>query len=500
MSLAVINSRAQLGLEAPLVRVETHLSNGLPSLSLVGLPETAVRESKDRVRSAIINSNLNFPQKRITLSLAPADLPKDGGRFDLAIALGLLAASGQVPADILPELELLGELGLSGHVRPVRGILPAALAANKAGRCLVIPAANAEEAALVPGLRLYAIEHLQQLVNHLNGVQPLPLWQSDGLQQHEPEQPDLDQVQGQLAAKRALIVAAAGQHNLLLSGPPGTGKTLLASRLPGLLPPLTHAEALEVAAVHSVTSSHPLLHWPARPFRQPHHSATGPALVGGGSHARLRPGEITLAHHGILFLDELPEFDRKVLEVLREPLESGVIVISRAAGRLQFPARFQLVAAMNPCPCGYLGDPGGRCNCSTEQIQRYRTKLSGPLLDRIDLQVNVAREPTSLQRPAKQSLDSQQARSMVVTARTRQQQRQGCCNSQLDLDNLHQHCQLADNDRAWLEQACERLQLSQRASHRVLKVARTLADLDNNGQIGRNHLAEALQYRTQLNG
>ena len=497
MSLAVINSRAQLGLDAPLVRVEVHLSNGLPSFSLVGLPETAVRESKDRVRSAILNSHLNFPQKRITLSLAPADLPKDGGRFDLAIAVALLAASGQIPADGLMHLELLGELGLSGHLRPVRGILSAALAARKAGRSLIVPVANAEEAALVPGLTLYAIEHLQQLVGHLNQRQPLATWHSDGLHSCQPEQPDLNQVQGQPAAKRALLVAAAGQHNLLLSGPPGTGKTLLASRLPGLLPPLTHDEVLEVAAIQSVTSSQPLTYWPVRPFRQPHHSASGPALVGGGS--RPQPGEITLAHYGVLFLDELPEFDRKVLEVLREPLESGLIVISRAAGRLQFPARFQLVAAMNPCPCGYLGDPGGRCSCSTEQVQRYRARLSGPLLDRIDLHVSVAREPTSLQRSENRGPNSTQVRERVVAARNRQQHRQGCCNSQLDLDSLHQHCHLADADRLWLEQACERLQLSLRASHRILKVARTIADLDETTHINRKHLAEALQYRTQLN-
>ena len=497
MSLAVINSRAQLGLDAPLVRVEVHLSNGLPSLSLVGLPETAVRESKDRVRSAIINSNLNFPQKRITLSLAPADLPKDGGRFDLAIAVALLAASGQVPASGLQQLELLGELGLSGQVRPVRGILPAALAAHKAGRALVVPAASAEEAALVPGLTLYAIEHLQQLVDHLNERNPLSPWRSAGLQNNPPAQPDLNQVQGQLAAKRALVVAAAGQHNLLLSGPPGTGKTLLASRLPGLLPPLTHAEELEVAAVKSVTSRQTLQHWPLRTFRQPHHSASGPALVGGGS--RPQPGEITLAHHGVLFLDELPEFDRKVLEVLREPLESGVIVISRAAGRLQFPARFQLVAAMNPCPCGYMGDQSGRCICSPDMILRYRSKLSGPLLDRIDLHVSVTREPTSLQRRPDQGLSSEQAREQVMAARAHQQQRQGCCNSLLDLDSLHQHCRLGDADRNWLEQACERLHLSLRAGHRILKVARTMADLENSVDIRRQHLAEALQYRTQLN-
>lgn len=497
MSLAIINSRAQLGVEAPLVRVEVHLTNGLPSLSLVGLPETAVRESKDRVRSALLNSNLIFPQKRITLSLAPADLPKDGSRFDLAIALALLAASGQVRIPDPDRLECLGELALSGHVHPVRGILPAALAARKAGRCLILPRASAREASLVRGLELLPIDHLQELVEHLNGLKPLPAYQPDDTDNAPIDYPDLQDVQGQPAAKRALIVAAAGQHNLLLSGPPGTGKTLLASRLPGLLPALSEQEALEVAAIHSVVSPVPLSHWPLRPFRQPHHSASGPALVGGGS--RPQPGEITLAHQGVLFLDELPEFDRKVLEVLREPLESGWIVISRAAGRLLFPASFQLVAAMNPCPCGYLGDNSGRCNCSPEQIQRYQSRLSGPLLDRIDLHVSMAREPTSLQRQTHpDGPDSHTAAAQVAVARDLQLQRQGCANSRLDLNSLLQHCELNTSDRLWLEQACERLQLSLRASHRVLKVARTLADLDGGCQINRSQLAEALQYRTRL--
>lgn len=497
MSLAIINSRAQLGVDAPLVRVEVHLTNGLPSLSLVGLPETAVRESKDRVRSALLNSGLVFPQKRITLSLAPADLPKDGSRFDLAIALALLVASGQVRIPDPDRLECLGELALSGHVHPVRGILPAALAARKAGRCLILPRASAREASLVSGLELLPVDHLLELYDHLSGRQPIAAWQPDDNRLAPAVYPDLNEVQGQPAAKRALIVAAAGQHNLLLCGPPGTGKTLLASRLPGLLPPLDEQEALEVAAVHSVVSPKPLTHWPQRPFRQPHHSASGPALVGGGS--RPQPGEITLAHQGVLFLDELPEFDRKVLEVLREPLESGWIVISRAAGRLLFPARFQLVAAMNPCPCGYLGDSSGRCNCSPELIQRYQAKLSGPLLDRIDLHINVTREPTSLLRPNRpEGPDSVTAAAQVAAARNLQLERQGCSNSRLDLNSLHQYCKLATADRLWLEQACERLQLSLRASHRVLKVARTLADLEGNADIGRPQLAEALQYRTRL--
>ncbi|WP_068825162.1 YifB family Mg chelatase-like AAA ATPase [Pseudomonas sp. BMS12] len=493
MSLAIVHSRAQVGVEAPAVTVEAHLANGLPSMALVGLPETAVKESKDRVRSAIQNSGFDFPARRITLNLAPADLPKDGGRFDLAIALGVLAASGQVPLEGLGELECLGELALSGEVRPVQGVLPAALAARAAGRTLVVPRANAEEACLASGLTVLAVGHLLELAAHLNGHTPLTPHQAGGLLRQPASYPDLAEVQGQLAAKRALLVAASGGHNLLLSGPPGTGKTLLASRLPGLLPPLSEEEALEVAAIHSVASQAPLEAWPQRPFRSPHHSASGPALVGGGS--RPVPGEITLAHQGVLFLDELPEFDRKVLEVLREPLESGQIVIARARDKVRFPARFQLVAAMNPCPCGYLGDPGGRCRCSPDQVQRYRAKLSGPLLDRIDLHLTVARESTSLLTTGEGGETSASAAARVAAARRRQLQRQGCANAFLDLPGLQQHCSLPEEDRRWLEQASERLHLSLRAAHRLLKVARTLADLEDVAQIGRHHLAEALQYR-----
>ena len=493
MSLAIVHSRAQVGVEAPPVTVEAHLANGLPALTLVGLPETAVKESKDRVRSAIQNAGFDFPPRRITLNLAPADLPKDGGRFDLAIALGVLAASEQVPAAGLAELECLGELALSGELRPVQGVLPAALAARAAGRTLVVPRANAEEASLASGLKVLAVDHLLQIAAHLNGHTPLSPYQANGLLRQEAAYPDLAEVQGQLAAKRALLIAASGGHNLLLSGPPGTGKTLLASRLPGLLPPLSEEEALEVAAIHSVASHAPLTAWPRRPFRQPHHSASGPALVGGGS--RPQPGEISLAHHGILFLDELPEFDRKVLEVLREPLESGHIVIARARDKVRFPARFQLVAAMNPCPCGYLGDPGGRCRCTPEQIQRYRAKLSGPLLDRIDLHLTVARESTNLLASSQAGESSAQVAARVSQARQRQLARQGCANAFLDLPGLQQHCRLPETDRLWLEQACERLNLSLRAAHRLLKVARTLADLEGVCEIGRAHLAEALQYR-----
>ncbi|CAG8864662.1 Competence protein ComM [Pseudomonas fluorescens] len=492
MSLALVHSRAQVGVLAPAVSVETHLANGLPHLTLVGLPETTVKESKDRVRSAIINSGLNYPARRITQNLAPADLPKDGGRYDLAIALGILAASGQVPVGTLCEFECLGELALSGVLRPVQGVLPAALAAREAGRALIVPRENAEEACLASGLVVYAAGSLMELVTHLTGHTPLQPYAANGLVLHSRPYPDLSEVQGQLAAKRALLVAAAGAHNLLFTGPPGTGKTLLASRLPGLLPPLGEHEALEVAAIQSVSGHAPLNSWPQRPFRHPHHSASGAALVGGGG--RPQPGEITLAHHGVLFLDELPEFERRVLEVLREPLESGEIVVARARDKVRFPARFQLVAAMNPCPCGYLGDPTGRCRCSTEQVQRYRNKLSGPLLDRIDLHLTVARESTVLsEQPSGETSIS--VAKVVAAARERQQARQGCANAFLDLKALRRHCSLTAEDQKWLETACERLTLSLRAAHRLLKVARTLADLEQVDAIGRCHLAEALQYR-----
>ncbi|MDD0842343.1 YifB family Mg chelatase-like AAA ATPase [Pseudomonas sp. Gutcm_11s] len=493
MSLAIVHSRAQVGVEAPSVTVEAHLANGLPGMALVGLPETAVKESKDRVRSAIQNSGFDFPARRITLNLAPADLPKDGGRFDLAIALGILAANGQVPSTALAGLECLGELALSGELRAVQGVLPAALAARAAGRTLLVPSANAEEACLASGLTVLAADHLLQITTHLNGQTLLEPYRANGLAQHASAYPDLAEVQGQLAAKRALLIAASGNHNLLLSGPPGTGKTLLASRLPGLLPPLNEEEALQVAAIHSIASHTPLDSWPQRPFRQPHHSASGPALVGGGS--RPQPGEISLAHMGVLFLDELPEFDRKVLEVLREPLESGQIVIARARDKVRFPARFQLVAAMNPCPCGYLGDPSGQCRCSSEQVQRYRNKLSGPLLDRIDLHLTVARESTSLGAAPDADNSSARVAARVAAARERQRQRQGCANAALGLDQLREHCALQADDQRWLEQAAERLRLSLRATHRLLKVARTLADLEGLANIQRQHLAEALQYR-----
>ncbi|MFO7704496.1 MAG: YifB family Mg chelatase-like AAA ATPase [Halopseudomonas sp.] len=494
MSLAIVYSRAKLGIQAPAVTVEVHLANGMPSLTLVGLPETAVKESKDRVRSALQNANLDFPSlKRITINLAPADLPKEGGRFDLAIALGLLAASGQIPADSLEHCECLGELALSGELRPVQGVLPAALACREQQRTLLLPRANAAEAALVRGVRIIAADHLLELCEHLRGERQLEPVPTDSQPQAATGLADLLDVQGQAQAKRALIVAASGNHNLLLFGPPGTGKTLLASRLPGILPPLTEHEALEVAAIQSVCGSQPLQAWPVRPFRSPHHGASAAALVGGGSQPR--PGEISQAHQGVLFLDELPEFDRKVLEMLREPMESGVIHIARAREQLSFPARFQLIAAMNPCPCGYQGDASGRCRCSPEQVQRYRSKLSGPLLDRIDLHLAMHNEPFSLAGHTQGDLDSRSAAEQVSKARAQQRARQTCLNAHLDLAGLRDHCQLSEADARWLEQAIERLGLSRRASHKVMKVGRTLADLAGEKDIGRQHLAEALQYR-----
>ncbi len=493
--LAKIFSRAQAGVDAPAVTVEVHQSNGLPGLNIVGLPEAAVRESKDRVRSALINSRFDFPARKLTVNLAPADLPKEGGRFDLPIALGILAASGQLAQEPLAGTEFLGELSLSGELRPVRGALPAALKARSAGHALLVPLENADEAALVSGVTVIAARHLLDVCAHLTARQRLTPHVS-ALASHRPHYEDLADVRGQHQAKRALEIAAAGGHSLLFVGPPGTGKSMLASRLPGILPPMTEDEALESAAVASISDAgFSAEQWRKRPYRNPHHTASAVALVGGGSLPR--PGEISLAHHGVLFLDELPEFDRKVLEVLREPLESGAIVVSRAARQAEFPAAFQLIAAMNPCPCGYLGDPSGRCHCTLEQVQRYRARISGPLLDRIDLHVEaprVAREALRPDTPPDGEI-SEQVTARVTDARERQLARSKKPNARLATREINRHCKPDQPGQQLLERAMEQLGLSARAYHRVLKVARTIADLAGSEVVMSAHVAEAVGYR-----
>jgi len=493
MTLAIVYSRARVGMDAPLVTVEVHLSNGLPCLSIVGLPETAVKESKDRVRGAILNSNFEFPARRITINLAPADLPKEGGRFDLPIALGILAASRQIPDKELHHYEFAGELALSGELRAVHGILPMSLQTHAIQRTLVIPTGNTAEATLVNNARVLAGQQLLAITAHLTHSKRLDYAAPVTCTPPENPAPDLADVRGQQHARRALEIAAAGGHSLLMIGPPGTGKSLLASRLPGILPEMTETEALEAAAITSV-SGKPVdtLHWKRRTFRAPHHTASAVALVGGGSNPC--PGEISLAHHGVLFLDELAEFDRKVLEVLREPMESGRIMISRAARHAEFPARFQLIAAMNPCPCGYLGDPSGRCHCNIDQIERYRRKISGPLLDRIDMYIEVPRLSfAELEGPQGES--SIVVRRRVTNAREVQTKRNNTLNSQLTHQQIEDMCTLKKTDRLLLQQAVEKLQLSARAYHRILKIARTTADLAGSETIETSHLSEAIGYR-----
>lgn len=497
MSLALVHSRARHGVRAPEVLVEVFLAPGLPGFYLVGLPEAAVRESRDRVHGAVMTSQLEFPKRKIVCNLSPADLPKSGGRFDLPIAIGILAAAGEVSVQALKDVELIGELALTGELREVDGVLPAVLAAGREGRSVIVPEANAAEAALAGEVCVFAARHLLDVIAHLNGVKPLTPLMPDAALAATPRYPDLCDVRGQLQARRALEIAAAGGHHLLFVGPPGCGKTLLASRLPGILPEANDEEALETAAIASSSGRGvDVARWKQRPFRNPHHTASAVALVGGG--AEPRPGEISLAHHGVLFLDELAEWDRRALEVLREPLENGVVTISRAARQAEFPARFQLVAAMNPCPCGWAGDPSGRCRCSVDAILRYRARLSGPLLDRIDLQLGVPRLAAHEVRPdAPLGEDSLSVRERVVQARARQLERGPRLNAHLQPAELRAYCSLSDGDQRLLEQAMERLQLSARAAHRVLRVSRTIADLQGEPRIGTAHLAEALQYRPQ---
>ena len=507
MSLSIVNSRALLGLDARPVCVEVHLANGLPSFTLVGLAETEVKEARERVRSAIQNTGLEFPgNKRITVNLAPADLPKDSGRFDLPIALGILAASGQIDAKKMQGFEFAGELSLGGDLRPVRGALAMSLAlARQAGQStpkLVLPESSAQEAGLVPGAEIFAARHLLDVVRQflpgdavpdvLDGWQRVMAAERTAASHYS----DMADVKGQAAARRALEIAAAGGHSMLMMGAPGSGKSMLAQRFAGLLPDMTTQEALESAAVASLTGRFTLDNWAVRPTCAPHHTASAVALVGGGSPPR--PGEISLAHQGVLFLDELPEFPRAALEALREPLESGTITISRAAHRAEFPARFQLIAAMNPCPCGYLGSNLRACRCSPDQIARYQGKLSGPLLDRIDLHVEVGALAAEelINTPPGESTTS--IRERVAAARGRAIARQGHPNQALSGQAIDEQCKLDDAAAKFLNTAAARLGWSGRSIHRCLKVARTIADLAGATKVQLNHVAESIQYRRAL--
>ncbi|AZR59671.1 YifB family Mg chelatase-like AAA ATPase [Eikenella corrodens] len=494
MSLAVVYSRALSGMAAPLVEVEAHLANGLPAFNIVGLPDTEVKESRDRVRAAIIQSGFDFPAKKITVNLAPADLPKESGRFDLPIAVGILAASGQIAIspEELAQYELAGELALSGLLRPVRGALAMVWQSTQAQRRFILPQESAEQAALIERAEVLAAESLVAVAAHLNGIAALPRCQACAEAAEEAPYPDLQDVKGQHTARLALEIAAAGGHSILMSGPPGTGKSMLAQRLPGILPLLSDDEITETWALRSLLpQQHSFSR--RRPFRSPHHSASAAAMVGGGSDPK--PGEISLAHNGVLFLDELPEFDRKVLEMLREPLENGLIHISRASRQATYPARFQLVAAMNPCPCGYLGHPAKPCRCTPESIARYRGKISGPLLDRIDLIIEVPALSAAELTQATPGEPSAAVRERVLAARERQQRRQGKSNALLNVTELDELAAIEPEAKAALSAVLEKLSLSARSYHRILRIARTLADLAGSDTVNQRHVMQAVSFR-----